>query len=401
MYLVVLIDAMFFVISVVTNILGAIIPDLIDTFGLTLTEAALLPFAFFIAYGTMSIPAGLLVERFREKVVIEFAWLLGLAGSLAIALFPAHGVVMVSLFSIGFGMAALQVTINPLLRVAGGAGHFAFHSALAQLVFGSASFLAPRIYSHMSSWVSLYWLFAAMIAVMLAVVAVSRFPRVERTEEERAGSWKMHAALFRNRVVLLYFVSVFAYVGSEQGTSVWISKFLATYHHCDPRTTGALAVSWFWGLLTAGCLAGMLLLKFFDSRRLLMYCAAGAAASLTLALFGSRAAALAGFPLIGLFASIMWPVIVSLALNSVSKAHGSVSGILCTAIAGGAVVPLIIGQISDHLGLRAGMMFLYVTFGWIFSIGLWARPLIANKTITRRKRQPALKASGQASAQPV
>jgi fucose permease len=80
----------------------------------------------------------------------------------------------------------------------------------------------------------------------------------------------------------------------------------------------------------------------------------------------------------------MWPVIVSLALNSVEEMHGSFSGILCTGIAGGAVVPLVIGQLGDHFGLRAGMAFLYVTFGWVLSVGFWARPIIRNQTMTSR-----------------
>jgi MFS transporter, FHS family, L-fucose permease len=105
-----------------------------------------------------------------------------------------------------------------------------------------------------------------------------------------------------------------------------------------------------------------------------------ALACLTIALFGSTRASLIAFPLIGFFASIMWPVISSLALNSVSQYHGSFSGILCTGIMGGAVVPVIIGKLGDHFGLRAGMCILYITFGCVLSVGFWAKPLISNKT---------------------
>ena len=81
----------------------------------------------------------------------------------------------------------------------------------------------------------------------------------------------------------------------------------------------------------------------------------------------------------------MWPIIISLALNSVAEHHGSFSGILSTAIVGGAVVPVIIGAIGDHVGLRGGMAFLYVTFGFVLSVGFWAKPLISNATITLKK----------------
>jgi MFS transporter, FHS family, L-fucose permease len=85
--------------------------------------------------------------------------------------------------------------------------------------------------------------------------------------------------------------------------------------------------------------------------------------------------------MMGLFASVMWPILVSLALNSVSEFHGSFAGILSTGIVGGAIVPLIIARIGDIFGLRMGLMFLYFTLGSVLSVGFWARPLILNATI--------------------
>jgi MFS transporter, FHS family, L-fucose permease len=234
-------------------------------------------------------------------------------------------------------------------------------------------------------WISVYWLFAVLSAVMFALVALFRFPAVQRTDEEAVGSWRVHGRLFRDRIVLLYFVSMFAYVGSEQGTANWISQFLSTYHRVDPHTRGAMEVAWFWGLLTIGCALGLGLLKLFDSRRVLIGASICAMAALTAALFGQTPVALLAFPAVGFFASVMWPVIMSLALNSLPHSHGAFAGILCTAIIGGALVPLWIGQIGDHLGLRAGLLLLYVTFGWILGVGFWARPLVQNETIRHRR----------------
>src|SRR5215469_7838158 len=173
---------------------------------------------------------------------------------------------------------------------------------------------------------------------------------------------------------------MFAYVGSEQGTANWISRFLSSYHGFDPHTTGASAVSWFWGLMTIGCFFGMILLKAFDSRRVLLGFSIGALIALSAGLVGPAMVSLYAFPIIGFFASIMWPTVISLALNSVSEHHGSFAGILCTGIVGGAVVPLIIGRLGDLIGLRFGMMVLYLTFGCVLSVGLWSRPIITNAT---------------------
>ena len=409
-YMVGLVFLVFFVMSFLTNILGPIVPDIISSFGVSLTAAALLPFSFFIAYGVMSIPAGFWVEIYSEKPVMAAAFLVGTLGSLSFALLPAYSVAIFSLFLMGAAMATLQVAINPLLRVAGGEEHFAFNSAFAQLIFGSASFVSPRVYSYLVEnlgnrpkggnlllrtlgrvtppslpWASMYWIFAVSTLCMVAVLVFTRFPKVERKEDERAGSWEMYGELLRKRIVWLFFLSVFAYVGSEQGTANWISEFLSKYHGFDPHTTGALAVSWFWGLLTAGCLIGMVLLKIFDSRKVLIGFSGAALLCLTAALFGSARVALYAFPGIGLFASIMWPVLVSLGLNSVSEHHGPLAGILSTGIMGGAIVPVVIGRIGDHFGLRTGLAFLYLTFGCVLSVGFWARPIISNATVNRKK----------------
>ena len=114
----------FFVMSLLTNILGPLVPDIISSFKVSLSAAALLPFSFFIAYGVMSIPAGFLVERFGEKPVMIVAFLAGTVGSLSFAFHPTYQVAVVSLFVMGSGMATLQTAINPLLRVSGGRRKF-------------------------------------------------------------------------------------------------------------------------------------------------------------------------------------------------------------------------------------------------------------------------------------
>lgn len=414
-YMVYLILLTFFVISLLTNILGPIVPDIINSFHVSLTAAGFLVFSFFIAYGVMSIPAGFLVERFAEKYVMIWAFVAAAAGSIDFALFPEYKVAVFSLFTIGAGMAVLQVAINPLLRVSGGEEHFAFNEVLAQLFFGTASFISPHVYSYLvvnlsgrsgnsnlilrglSSvtpaalpWVSLYWIFAAVAVIMILVLLLSKFPGVQHTDEERPGTVEMYGKLMRRPLVWLYFSAIFAYVGCEQGTANWISQFLSQYHHLDPHTAGAGAVAWFWGLMTAGCLVGVLLLKIFDSRMVMIGAATGALCCLSAALFAPGTVSAVAFPLVGLFASVMWPILISLALNSVSEYHGSFTGILATGIVGGAVLPAIIGRIGDHFGLRSGMLLLYVTFAYIFSVGFWAKPLVNNATLRLKKSEPSL-----------
>jgi fucose permease len=97
------------------------------------------------------------------------------------------------------------------------------------------------------------------------------------------------------------------------------------------------------------------------------------------------------FIALGFFLSVMWSVIFSLALNSAERHHGSFSGILCTAIVGGAFVSLAVGWLGERVGLRAGMLLLYATLGYILSIGFWARPLVDNATVSLREFIPWLR----------
>ena len=93
----------------------------------------------------------------------------------------------------------------------------------------------------------------------------------ELKEDEKAGAASSYFELLKNRYVWLFFFGIFAYVGSEQGVANWVSRFLETYHGLDPQVEGARAVSYFWGLLTAGCLLGLVLLKLFDARKVLVW----------------------------------------------------------------------------------------------------------------------------------
>ena len=323
--IVALILLIFFVISFLTNILGPIIPDIIDSFTLSIGLAGFLPFAFFAAYAVMSIPSGILVEKFKEKKMLVFAFAMAFVGALLFAFIPSFTIALTSLFIIGIGMAVLQVVINPLLRTAGGEEHFAFNSVMGQLAFGAASFLSPMLYSYLVTnihtadnslifsflnplvpedlkWVSLYWVFAAIAFLMVIIVYFARFPKVELKEDEKIDVGVAFKELLANKYVLLYFLGIFCYVGTEQGIANWISKFLQSYHGIDPTTTGAIVISYFWGLLTIGCLLGLVLLKFLDSRTVLIFFTGGAIVALLAGLFGSAEVALIAFPLTGFFA---------------------------------------------------------------------------------------------------
>ena len=404
-----LIMMFWFTISFITNILGPLIPDIIHNFELKdLAMAGFIPTSFFLAYAIMSIPAGILIDKYGEKPVLFTGFLMPFIGTTLFACFPFYLILLLSSFIIGLGMAMLQTVINPLQRVVGGEENYAFIAELAQFVFGVASFISPLVYTWLIHalepevyqqgqnflldilakvtpvtlpWVSLYWVFTALLLAMLLVVSFVHFPRIELKDDERSGSSSSYKKLFRQKYVWLFFLGIFCYVSTEQGTSIFMSTFLEQYHGVNPQVEGAQAVSYFWGLMTAGCLVGMVLLKLIDSKRLLQISGGLTIVLLLTALFGNKEASIIAFPAIGFSISMMYSIVFSLALNSASQHHGSFAGILCSAIVGGAGGPMIISMLADATSLRTGMLIILVFVGYITFIGFWAHPLINNKTI--------------------
>ena len=112
----------------------------------------------------------------------------------------------------------------------------------------------------------------------------------------------------------------------------------------------------------------------------------GAVICLILALTGTAGISAMAFSVIGFFMAPLWSLVFSIGLNSIDHHHGAFSGILCTAIIGGAIVPVIIGFLGDTFELRTGLLVLFGTLAYIISIGIWANPLIDNKTIQLKRK---------------
>ncbi len=412
---VVLVMLVFVVVSFVTNLMDPMGTDLQASFHLNEAQLGYLSFAMFIAYAVMSLPAGLLVERFSAKAVLIAAFLLSALGAFAIAIHPSFATVLPAFFFLGVGFAMLQVVTIPLLRIAAGGEHMAFLGNMSQLIFALGSAVSPYAYVYLVNglkhpaasrnilfntlsqiappgllWVSLYWVITVILLVMVLTIAIMRWPHLELTEDEKIGSFNVVLELLKRKTVWLYLIGVICYVGTEQGVATKIKGFLVNCHQVDPDLADKVAVSGFWGAMAVGCAVGLGLLKLFDSRTVLWAFSAAGALTLLLALFTSSATvALFALPMLGFWCSVGCPIVFALALNSVERHHGTLTGLLCTGIVGGGFLPPIIGHIADSfgpMGLRYGLLAILVTWGYLFSMGLWARPLVNNVTIGRQAK---------------
>lgn len=409
-FIVLLVMVVFVAVSFVTNIMDPVGTDIQASFHLTEAQLGYLSFGLFIAYAVMSIPAGLLAERFSARTMLIGAFLSSTVGAFAIAAHPSFAVAIPAYFLMGVGFAVLQVVTIPLLRVAGGGENMAFFGNISQLIFALGSAVSPYVYVYLDDglkspaasrdalisilakvaptglyWVSIYWVIAAILLCLIFVIALVKWPHVELMENEKVGSLKTVVQLLKSKTVWLYFVGVVCYVGTEQGVATKIKGFLVNCHNISPDLANKVAVSGFWSAMAVGCAVGMGLVKLMDSRKLLSAFMAGGFLTLLLALFTPNPKlALFAMPMMGFWCSVGCPIVFALALNSLEKHHGTFTGILCAGIVGGGFLPPIIGKIADLFGptgLRYGMLANLATLAYLFGMGLWSRPLINNSTI--------------------
>jgi FHS family L-fucose permease-like MFS transporter len=411
--LILLVMAGFITVSFITNLLGPIFPELISDFSIGMMLAGFFPFAFFIAYGVMSIPAGLLIERYGERAMMRFSYSLSTLSCLLFVLLPNFAIAMLSLFCLGLAMSVLQVAMNPLLRFAAGSEHYSFMAVLGQLLFGLAAAVTPIIYQQLTAlptdswlapllqflpstmpWLSLYLLFAFICLLMLLWLWLQPFPPTSTAANESARLMlRSQWLLLKNPTVQKFFVAIFCYVALEQGLANSIALYLQQVHQLDAASIGASAVSQFWLNMTIGCVLGLGLLKLFDCRFILVLFSLATVALLLLGLSGDAILAQWCLPLLGGSLSVMWSIIFALALNSVPGQHGAVAGVLCTGIIGGAFTSPLIGLLAEQLdSIQMAMLVLILPLGYILSIGFWARPLVNNQNwwSTRQARAESL-----------
>ncbi len=401
-----LVTGLFFIWGGATSLNDILIPKLKGLFSLSYAEVMLTQFAFFMAYFIVSVPAGTLVARIgyvRGLVVGLAVMALG-----AVMFWPAAGSgtywsFLIALFVLAGGITILQVAANPLIAglgdPAGASSRLTFAQAFnslgttiapyigAQLILGSVASINPATLSAAalpafqvaeSAIIARIYL---GIAVVLAVIALIFWTQRKKLRSESPDEVGFRDSLRLLRVPRVRFgvIALFAYVGAE----VSIGSVLVNYLE-QPGTLALSAqsagerLSFYWGGAMVGRFIGSWLLNRIPPGKLLAIFA-GIAVALVLISIASSGG-IAGWALIavGLFNSIMFPTIFSLGLEGLGRKTAEGSGLLCMAIVGGAVVPLITGSIADATTIATALVVPVACYVLIAAFGLFAaRPVPA------------------------
>jgi FHS family L-fucose permease-like MFS transporter len=394
--------SLFFMWGFLTCLNDIIIPHLKAVFELNYAQAMLIQFAFFAAYFIVSLPSGKLVERIGYKNGIVVG--LGTA-ALGCALFaPAAGmrsytVFLGALFILAAGITLLQVAANPYVAILGRPETASSRLTLTQAFNSLGTFIAPAFGSIVILSVAIktptelkamaadkveayrlaeaasvqkpYLGLAAVLVAIAVVIALTKLPTIEAPAAKNDAADAKADSAWKHRHLVLGAVAIFVYVGGE----VAIGSFLINY--ISQPSIGAMSVAdagwylmFYWGGAMVGRFIGSLVMRYVKPGRVLMFHALAVMLLVLVAMTTTGHVSMWAILAVGLFNSIMFPTIFTLAIEGLGKHTGQGSGILCMAIVGGALVPVLQGVLADRIGIQHAFVVPLVCYGFIAYYGL-------------------------------
>ncbi len=334
-------------------------------FGLSDSLANLLPMMVFLWFAVFSVPTGLIMNRLGRKTTV----LISLAVTLVALLIPLaayrFSTVLLAFALLGIGNTILQVSLNPLLSNVVSGEKLTSSLTLGQFVKAIASFLGPIIAGvasgAMGNWKLMFPLFAAVTLISglwLLLTSVA--------EEQKAAATARFIDSFNllaDPVIRRYFTAILLIVGIDVGLNVTLPKFLMEIMAL-PLEKAGLATSLYFAARTIGTFAGAFLLMRFSGRKFYIgSMVLGVLAMILLVAIHHPWAMWSMIFCLGLAVANVFPIVFSAALRKEPQRANEVSGLLIMGVAGGAIVPPLMGMISDITGQAGALVALLVCFG--------------------------------------
>ncbi|MBU2883600.1 sugar MFS transporter [Psychrosphaera sp. B3R10] len=392
--------ALFFMWGFITCLNDILIPYLKGLFALNYTQVMLVQFCFFGAYFISSIPAGKLVSKIGFQKGIVTGLLIACLGCLLFypaASYSSYNFFLGALFVLATGVTLLQVSANPFVSVLGAEKTASSRLTLSQAFNSLGTTLAPFF----GSWLILssitendilaiqipYLLLAGVLFCLAVIFSFINLPKlgannVDGDQKQSEGSaWQFPK-------LTLGAVGIFVYVGAEVGIGSFLISFLSMDSIAGlEESQAANYIAYYFGGAMVGRFIGAAVMQKISAAKLLSFNAMCAVLLLLCVMFSTGYLAMWAILLVGLCNSIMFPTIFSLAITGLKKHTSQGSGILCLAIVGGAILPLIQGSIADAIGLQYAFVVPVLCFVYIAFYGIYcATPsdkLAANAVIPK------------------
>ena len=398
-----MVTTLFFVWGFCTVLNDILIPHLQSIFSLSYEQASWVQLFFFGSYFVFAQPAGKLVEWIGYQRTMVFGLLTMGAGALLVipaAMAASYAFFLGAEVVLAAGITVLQVAANPYVTILGPPQTASSRLNLTQafntlgdtvapyvgamLILGGtaaatanvapsggAALTAYRI--HQAASVKLPYIgIAAVLALLALAIAFYRFPRLEVTRDFRPASLNIKQdSVWNHPHLYLGAIAIFIYVGAEVSVGSYLAKYLADPKIGNlPLETAAKLVSFFWGGMMVGRFIGSAVMQRVAAHKLLAGSGVGAGLLVLCSLLGSGHFAVVTILCVGLFNSIMFPTIFTLAVAELGPLTGRGSGLLVQAIVGGAAIPVLMGYLADRFGIHHSLVlpllcYLFVIYyGW-------------------------------------
>lgn len=381
-YALVSLTSLFFMWGFITAMNDILIPHLKGVFELNYTQAMLVQFCFFSAYFLISVPAGRLVERMGYQNGIVIGLLGAAAGCILFipsAKLETYWMFLGALFVLASGITLLQVAANPLVALIGNPKTASSRLNLTQAFNSLGTTIAPIIggilifsaiessnSTSVDSVIIPYLALAAVLALLAFFFRSIPLPQIRHTEHKESETEA--GPIWQHRHLILGTVGIFVYVGAEVSVGSFLISFLGEDHIAGlSEAQAAHYVAYFWGGAMVGRFIGALVMQYVPANKLLAINSIAAMLLLAIAITGQGNLAMWSVLALGLCNSIMFPTIFTLAIAKLGVHTSRGSGLLCLAIVGGAIVPVMQGMLADTVSIQTSlilplMCYLFIAF---------------------------------------
>jgi len=359
------------------DVAGPLTSQLQNDFMLSNFQAGLVTFMAFIMFGLLSIPMGLYQDRKGRKHVLMLGLLAALLGMLLpiMGRYESFPLILGGLLFLGIGATMLQVAGNPIMRDVSPEGKYSRNLSYGQFVkaIGSLSgslipILAARYFG--LDWKILFPIYGGVIAIVIIYLILVKIEE-KAMDKDHPATFKTCFSLLGNPFVLLMVLGIFLYVGAEVSMSAKLPNYLSEKFNFDIKEKGLLGTMFFFISLTTGRFLGGVILNWLAPRKFLIITAIISLVGIAgMYVAPSELVAIVFIFIVGLGFANVFPLIFSITVDSMPERSNEISGLMVTAILGGAVVPILFGGVADLFGLMAGFLVPAACLAYVLIIAL-------------------------------
>jgi len=347
-----------------------------EEFNLSNTMAQLIPFVGFIMFGILSVPIGIYQDKKGKKSVLLIGLLVALLGLILPVLggLSSYGMFLLTILLLGAGSTVLQVAGNPIMRDVSPEGKFSRNLALGQFVKALGSLTGPIIPVVAARWLGMGWelifpVYSALLLVSIIILALTPIHE-RRIIAANPASFTSCFALLKNRYILFMVSGIFLYVGAEVSMSSGIPLYLEELFGIDIRTLGVAGSGFFFIAIMTGRFFGSVVLNWISPRQFFVITASVSLVSIAGLFSGIQSVALVAVFLTGLGFANIFPLIFSITVDKYPERTNELSGLMVMAIVGGAILPPVMGVISDYTSVLTGFIVPVTAIGYVLIISI-------------------------------